>query len=72
MAISVDITFDTGLYDVEAVKETARTFGRVANVTVATGTHDVTVTVKAPAEDVEAIAGALANIALARSIEVRS
>jgi hypothetical protein len=72
MARSVDITFDTGLYDAGAVEETVETFGQVADITVTTGEHDLTVTVKAPAADLEAIAGALANIALARSIEVRS
>ena len=72
MARTVDITFDTGLYDVGAVEETIETFRQVADITVASGRDVLTVTVKAPDADVEDIAGALANIALARSIEVRS
>jgi hypothetical protein len=72
MATSVDITFDTALYDVGAVEETVEAFRQVADITITTGENDLTVTVKAPTADVQAIAGALANIALARSIEVRS
>ena len=72
MARSVDITFDPELYDEGAVEETVETFKQVADITVGSGTSGIRVTVKAPDAEVEAIAGALANIALARTIEVRS
>ncbi len=71
MARSVDIFFDSELYDEDAVEETVETFRQVADITVDSEPGGTRVTVKAPA-DLEAIAGALANIALARTIEVRS
>ena len=72
MARSVNIIFDPELYDEGAVEETIETFSQVADITVENGKSGITVTVKAPDADLEPIAGALANIALARSIEVRS
>ncbi|MBW2260954.1 MAG: hypothetical protein JRG91_03195 [Deltaproteobacteria bacterium] len=72
MARSMNITFDPKLYDEGAVEETVETFKQVADITLGSGRSGIMVTVKAPASEVEAIAGALANIALARTIEVRS
>ena len=72
MARSLDITFDAELYDEDAVEETVETFGQVAEITVGRVETGLRVTVRAPASEIEAIAGSLANIALARTIEVRS
>ena len=72
MAGSVDITFDADIYDEDAVQETVETFGQVADITVRRVETGLRVTVKARASEIEAIAGSLANIALARTIEVRS
>jgi precorrin-3B methylase len=72
MTMSVDITFDRNLYDESAIMETVEEFRAVARIEISDAGDDIRVTVSAADEDVYGIAGALSNLALARSIEVRS
>lgn len=72
MPKSIRIAFDGTLYDEDAVEETVAEFRDVADVQIKQTKVGLEVTVKAAADVVEKITGALMNISLARTIEVRS
>jgi hypothetical protein len=72
MPNSIRIAFDGTLYDEDAVEETVAEFRNVADVQIRQTKVGLEVTVKAAADVVEKVAGALMNISLARTIEVRS
>jgi hypothetical protein len=72
MAMRIQIDFDGRFYDVGEVEDTVDEFKEVARVDITHREGGAVVTVEGSEEDVAVIAGTLSNIALARTIEVRS
>ena len=74
---AVRLRFAAALYDEDAVRETADEFRPVARVTVRKLRDGLSVTVGPPRAvagddaDLDTLAGELANIALARTLEAR-
>jgi hypothetical protein len=71
---SVRLYFDGSLYDEAAVRQTTEQFRSVSRVTVRRAGDGLSVTLTPLAgavEDIDTIAGELANIALARTLEAR-
>jgi hypothetical protein len=72
MKRTLSITFEGSLYDADEVEDTAREFGDVARIRVTHRGGGAVVRIEADGDEIDDIAGSLMNIALARTIEVRS
>jgi hypothetical protein len=72
MASTVSIEFEDVYYDLGEVESTAREFEDVARIRIVRGPGRATITITAEQEVLARISGALANMSLARTIEVRS
>lgn len=72
MSSKVRVDLDTGLYDEESVRDSARLFGEVGRITVRKRGDRLGLTVTTDEHDADEVAGELLNIALARTLEKRS